>query len=275
LGILVALLLGLATSGGVGLGIYLKQRKDAAASERKFMEVIEQQQEKTEQVFTTMSVLSEEQERLRRDMDGLTVAAPDDLPDSGSDVVFGPPKGAAAARAYAKHQRKELMRAAAPPSADLSVSSIRRLHRRLLPRTYAPAGKLREVDVWVAWGTGDDRQVKPIGPKPGEIRLVLKSMLQGWNRQYARFLEAPLGEQLKAVARFHADFLLIHPFLDSNGSVARLLMAMQLHDATGLVVDPVFPREEYVAALRRAQNGDSEALEGLIAGSLPGELTPN
>jgi Fic family protein len=83
--------------------------------------------------------------------------------------------------------------------------------------------------------------------------------------------EAPIGD---ALARHHAAFERIHPFLDGNGRVARLLMNLVL---VRLGYPPAIiqkrERNRYLAALDRADHGDPGPLGELIARAILDNLT--
>lgn len=67
---------------------------------------------------------------------------------------------------------------------------------------------------------------------------------------------------LVVAARFHKDFVFIHPFSDGNGRIARLAMNMLLIQQGYLpVVIPPVLRHDYVAALEKAHEDDGSFLE--------------
>ena len=81
--------------------------------------------------------------------------------------------------------------------------------------------------------------------------------------QMAEFVAwmAEEGEQLHPVAfaaQAHKRFVFIHPFIDGNGRVARLLMNLVLlrHGYTLAVIPPVL-RGEYIALLEKAHTDDA------------------
>lgn len=54
-------------------------------------------------------------------------------------------------------------------------------------------------------------------------------------------------------ARFHKDFVYIHPFIDGNGRVARLLMNLALlQRGYPIAIIPPILRSEYIASLEKA-----------------------
>ncbi|MBU0571472.1 MAG: Fic family protein [Candidatus Omnitrophica bacterium] len=66
-------------------------------------------------------------------------------------------------------------------------------------------------------------------------------------------------------ARLHKEFVFIHPFIDGNGRVARLLMNVALMQAGYIIaIIPPLKRVEYIAALEKAHKNDTDFIK-LIA----------
>ncbi|HBJ40606.1 MAG TPA: hypothetical protein DDZ20_07580, partial [Hyphomonas sp.] len=135
----------------------------------------------------------------------------------------------------------------APPTADLiSVSSfvksdswssisvqltpahILLFHRLLcfdLPKR--SVGQLRTEDAWL--GTSKGRSTELAQPmRPQDIKGGLEELCKAWVDEYPG-LRNP-DDKLRAISKFHARLLLIHPFLDGNGRVARAVLMQQCLD---------------------------------------------
>jgi Fic family protein len=142
----------------------------------------------------------------------------------------------------------------------ISLRLIREVHEVLMG-TRAPVtpGEFRRSQVWVG-GTGpSDAAFVP--PPAGELGGCLHALEQ--------FLhdEQEVTPPLLRAALAHVQFETIHPFLDGNGRVGRLLIALQLA-ADGLLREPSLylslyfkqHRSEYYALLDGVrQAGDWEA----------------
>lgn len=66
-------------------------------------------------------------------------------------------------------------------------------------------------------------------------------------------------------AKLHKEFVFIHPFVDGNGRVARLLMNVALMQAGYIItIIPPLKRSEYISALEKAHKNDADFIK-LIA----------
>lgn len=87
-------------------------------------------------------------------------------------------------------------------------------------------------------------------------------------------LVALLGESLESyreadivwiLAKLHHDFVLIHPFDDGNGRVARMLVNYVLmHQGFLPIIVPTERKRDYLSALRLADAGDISELENFL-----------
>ncbi|MCX6877624.1 MAG: Fic family protein [Verrucomicrobia bacterium] len=115
---------------------------------------------------------------------------------------------------------------------------------------------------------------------PGEYKTLPNSVITATGElfEYASPMEVParmqalvdwLGEALAdpklniltIAARLHHDFVLIHPFDDGNGRVARMLVNyLFLRDGYPPVIVPTEQKKDYLTALRLADAGDLSPL---------------
>lgn len=125
-------------------------------------------------------------------------------------------------------------------------------------------------------GPGNWRRhdINPFGggmkpPDHTQIPALIRDWVDGLSS--APHDQAPIGEVL---ARHHAAFERIHPFLDGNGRVGRLLMNLVL---VRLGYPPAIiqkrERDRYLAALDRADRDDPGPLGELIARAILDNLT--
>lgn len=93
---------------------------------------------------------------------------------------------------------------------ELLLSDVRGQHRR--------PGTLRESPVWIGGSTLEDAVFVP--PPPDEMATALTDL--------ERFLHAHDLPLLVRLALAHYQFEVIHPFLDGNGRIGRLMIPLML-----------------------------------------------
>jgi hypothetical protein len=150
----------------------------------------------------------------------------------------------------------------------IAVQEVRHVHHLTMTPIWSidPNAEATERE-----GPGQFREhdIRPFaeGMTPPTWPLVA-SMLAGWVDDVRRAamdedLEEPLPE---ALARWHAAFERIHPFLDGNGRVGRLLLNLML---VRLGYPPVVilkrQRNSYLRGLQRADAGDPGHLGEILA----------
>lgn len=112
---------------------------------------------------------------------------------------------------------------------NLTVNRILETHRILLANIDKEnAGKIRECSVWVG---------RRVCPKP----YTLPALLEGWIKVHG---QASSDEQIKQA---HIAFEEIHPFVDGNGRVGRIIMNWQRekNNLPILIIHEGFEQREY------------------------------
>jgi Fic family protein len=104
---------------------------------------------------------------------------------------------------------------------------------------------------------------------PSEVPARMQSLV--------KWLEASLGEgklhTVTIAAKLHHDFVLIHPFDDGNGRVARMLVNyLFMRQGYPPIIVPTEEKATYLAALRLADAGDLEPLADYLARRLEHSL---
>jgi Fic family protein len=102
----------------------------------------------------------------------------------------------------------------------LSVRLIRELHGKLVRGTRGAtvAGELRRVQVWI--GGTNPETARFVPPPAHEVPEALGAL--------ERFVHRPGVPALIKAGLVHAQFETIHPFLDGNGRVGRMLIPLLL-----------------------------------------------
>ena len=129
----------------------------------------------------------------------------------------------------------------------LSTENILELHRLFYEKIDKDnAGKYRDVEVLI---TGS----KYSFPKPKDI----KKMMEQYEKNVEEYMrnEHPVITAIKA----HKEFVNIHPFVDGNGRVARLIMNLiLLQNGYNITIIPTVLRSEYMHTLEKAHSDDTD-----------------
>lgn len=138
---------------------------------------------------------------------------------------------------------------------DISKDLILQLHKLVVQSTLKPEleiqiGKYRTLQVYI-------RGTNWLPPKPEEVPKEMGSLLS-WYSKNKKILHP-----LILAAYFHSAFETIHPFVDGNGRVGRLLMNLILHrNKYPMINVPNQKKHIYYEALEDSQlKGD---LKGLV-----------
>jgi Fic family protein len=105
----------------------------------------------------------------------------------------------------------------------LCVRLIRELHEKLMtgvPGHQAAPGRFRKIQNWIGKPGSTVATASYIPPPPGEVEPCLAAL--------ERFLHESTLPPLVTIALAHYQFEAIHPFLDGNGRVGRLLITLFL-----------------------------------------------
>ena len=97
----------------------------------------------------------------------------------------------------------------------LNIKLILKLHKTLLTNIDDRiAGRSRSGKEWVRVGNH-------LGANPQFVSSLMHELVDNYNQHKINYF-------LDAVAHFHADFETIHPFVDGNGRMGRVLINLQL-----------------------------------------------
>lgn len=111
------------------------------------------------------------------------------------------------------------------------------------------AGRYRTGPVII---TGSKYPVCEVEQIPDEIKALFQWVASERNRFHP----------VEFAAQLHKRFVFIHPFVDGNGRISRLLMnAALIQDGYMLAVIPPVLRHEYISLLERAHRDDQPFME--------------
>lgn len=137
-----------------------------------------------------------------------------------------------------------------------SLNLLKQLHEILLNSVRGrnkSRGLFRKEQNWIGRDKCTIDEADFVPPVASEI----DSLLWNWE-EYYHFKEKDLLVQLAII---HAQFEIIHPFIDGNGRLGRILIPLFLYEK-GLLKEPMFyissyfeaNREEYIRRLRKIDN---------------------
>lgn len=149
-------------------------------------------------------------------------------------------------------------------TAELDVNSLLWIHWFITEKSKIPEeqrGTFRKSQVFI----GDPENPRLTPPPPEEINEKIDQYLDWWRTDYERLESATFDEQVEGLAKFHHEFLQIHPFIDSNGKIARKLLKKAGNEFFGSGTNLIFSKsDEYLNSLEKADKGNLSELEKLI-----------
>lgn len=157
------------------------------------------------------------------------------------------------------------------PTAPLSLTEVRHVHEVALGPVWEAASHPHASE---DERPGSFRQHE-IEPFPGGMTpppwIEVEAEMADWISSLSRIDTSE--NPIESMAKTHAHFERIHPFLDGNGRVGRLLLNLTLV-RFGYPPAVIYTRDRnrYLQALRRADAGDSGPLGELIARAVTDNL---
>ena len=130
----------------------------------------------------------------------------------------------------------------------ISLNLLRKLHWILMEDVRgarAMRGEFRHLQNWIGSPGSSIEQARYVPPPPGP---PLMEALSAWERYL--HTEEPQHPPLVRLALIHYAFEAIHPFIDGNGRIGRLLLALLLQ-AWGLLPQPLLYLSAYFEAYRQ------------------------
>ncbi len=140
-----------------------------------------------------------------------------------------------------------------------SAADLCRIHKIWLGKIYEWAGKYRNIDL-----------------TKGNFRFAHAKYLPELMRKFEReFLfkntpccKMPTEELIEALAKVHAEFILIHPFREGNGRLGRLLSTLMAAQAglpplTFKIIERS-KRKQYIAAVQASLNKNYEPMKEIF-----------
>lgn len=135
----------------------------------------------------------------------------------------------------------------------ISEEHIKQLHKLFYQGIdETNAGVYRKQRVFIS---GSEYNVAPYD----QIDMLMSAMIEKFNEIRAS------EHSVVFAAKLHQEFVYIHPFVDGNGRVARLLLNLALlQDGYPIVVIPPICRSEYIAALEKGHENENVFIEFIM-----------
>ena len=141
-----------------------------------------------------------------------------------------------------------------------TAADVRRIHKMWLEPIYVWAGKYRQVNL----SKGDF----PFAAA-NQIPRLMMEFEKGPLREYTPCRFTGMSEIARAIAVVHAELLLIHPFREGNGRVARLLAVLMALQAGLPPLDfgniKGRKRQEYFRAVQAGLDRDYKPMEKVFS----------
>jgi Fic family protein len=129
-------------------------------------------------------------------------------------------------------------------NSPISLRLIRDMHRRLLQGVRganSDRGNFRRIQNWIGKPGSPIETAKYIPPSPNNLMMHLDNF-----EKYIHYVEK---DRIVQLAFIHAQFEIIHPFLDGNGRIGRLLIPLFLYEKN-ILSKPLFYISGYFEANR-------------------------
>jgi fido (protein-threonine AMPylation protein) len=154
----------------------------------------------------------------------------------------------------------------------ISLDRIQRVHTELFPEGYAWAGNTREQAVTIIRKESvSGRSVRPLLStvatqvvEPKDIIPEMQRLIHRWNSNLVHIKNDNIDAISEELAHFHHEFALVHPFLDGNGRIARLITDEQTSFLFKRKIHLNLNGAAYYEALRAADHQESGQFKNLI-----------
>ncbi|MBW7997144.1 MAG: Fic family protein [Candidatus Glassbacteria bacterium] len=127
----------------------------------------------------------------------------------------------------------------------LSLNLIKRIHSALLQNVrghYKARGKLRTIQNWIGNPGCKIEDASYVPPEPQAVLPLMDNL--------EKYIHQDEMDALVQLAILHAQFELIHPFLDGNGRAGRILIPLFLFQKS-ILSTPMFYLSYYLEANRK------------------------
>lgn len=156
----------------------------------------------------------------------------------------------------------------------LDVPLLCYLHRSAMEDGHARshAGELRRVGVWIGGPGSTPESARFVAPPANQVPQLLDKLLASWRENYKQTNDGDEARKMKALVAFHHEFLRIHPFLDGNGRIARIVFEQQARELLGANRRVTLnDSQAYFDAIQAAHDGDFSQLTKILTQAILGD----
>ena len=159
------------------------------------------------------------------------------------------------------------------PTASFSAATLCWLHRLLtedLSLPEAVRGRFRGVQVWVGSAESTQETARYVPPPPELVPKLVDEWLAWWHERHHALKGKNKEEVVTGLAELHHRFLLIHPFMDANGRIARSVTDQAARELLNEGIGQEFIEDAagYYSALAAADKGNLKPLQDRIRAAL-------
>jgi len=122
------------------------------------------------------------------------------------------------------------------------------------------------VQVWLGDANSARDNARYLPPPAETVPMLVDEWLDWWHRRHHMVRGQSKGVIVAGLAEFHHRFLIIHPFTDANGRVARVITDQAARELLNQSIGREFIQDvaAYYRALEAADEGDLTLLENRI-----------
>lgn len=162
------------------------------------------------------------------------------------------------------------------PDNRMEIDRFRAAHESIFPSGYPGAGEFRKENVHIIDTMGTVARIVDLTSvqttlqtvPPEKVEKNVRELFDYWNSRAPTLPQENSEAKISEISRFHHELEMIHPFLDGNGRIGRIILEEQIAYAFGIPIKFRPERDDYYRALRALDLGSSGPLEALIRKAL-------
>ena len=159
------------------------------------------------------------------------------------------------------------------PTASFSAATVCWLQRLLtedLPLPEAVRGRFRGVQVWIGSSESTKETARYVPPPPELVPKLVDEWLAWWHERHRALRGKTKEEIVSGIAELHHRFLVIDPFMDADGRIARAVTDQAARELLNESIGQEFIDDvaTYYSALAAADKGNLKPLQNRIKAGL-------